>query len=527
MVERVRKRSALLAAALLLAAAAPAAAASWPPPDTAPRTAPAADARPALLPTASTTEQTVEITQAGYNSVTVPGDAVAVSVSLYGTADVLAGKPGSVATGKATVSPSGKLRPGQVVMVAIDPVSTTFWGSSTEPWLSAASGTTGVTYPPDTQVFPDAATQPGANGGAARAVLVFTIPAGDIGDLPPGADFGPVNAPGAVIRNIPFTSDGAAPLSLTSIVATPPFAVENTGTSCAANTRVPVGGRCSIAVQVAVTARGPLTGTLTITGNMPGGTRTVTLTAVGITIPGPPGTLTAAPGDGEAVLSWMPPADDGGSPVTGYQVYRAGGPQPTPALLTTVSPATLVYTDKGLTLDTAYIYQVRAVNAVGNSEASPGATVTPAKGLAVTTTVLPPALVGQPYTATLQAEGGTEPYRWSAESLPPGFTLDPLTGTLTGTATEPGDHAFTIRVADTSTPAREAEGQLALSVQPAPPSDPTATATPPNAQAARTPSTAGGGSDNGPGMAVWAWALLGAVGLIAAGVAVKRLRARR
>lgn len=525
MVERVRKRAALLAAALLLTAA-PAAAASGTPPDAA-RTAPA-DARPALLPAASTTEQTVEVTQSGYTSVTVPSDAVSVSVSLYGTAEGLGGKPGAVTTGKAAVTASGKLRPGHVFMIAIDAVSTTFWGSATEPWLSAAGGATLVTYPPDTAVFPDASTQAGANSGAARAVIVFTIPSGDIDGLPTGVDFGPLVVPGTGIRNIPFTSSGAAPLSLTSIVATPPFAVENTGTSCAANTRVPAGGRCSIAVQASVTARGPVTGTLTVNGNMPGGSRTVTLTAVGITIPGPPGTLTAAPGDAEAVLSWMPPADDGGSPLTGYQIYRSGGPQPSPALVTTVSAATLIYTDKGLTLDTAYSYQVRAVNAVGNSEATPVASVTPAKGLAVTTSVLPPALVGQPYTATLQAEGGIQPYRWSADALPPGFTLDPLTGKLTGTATDPGDHTFTVRVADTSTPAREAEGQLALSVQPAPPSNPSPSAgTTPNAQAARTPSAAGGGSDGGPGLAVWAWALLGAGGLIAAGVAVKRLRARR
>ncbi|MEU8132893.1 fibronectin type III domain-containing protein [Streptodolium elevatio] len=524
MVERVRKRAALLAAALLLTAA-PAAAASWTPPDA--RPAPAADARPALLPAAPNTEQTVEVTQSGYTSITVPNEAVSVSVSLYGAADSLTGRPGALTTGKGAVSASGKLRPGQVVMVAVDQVSTTFWGSSTEPWLSAAAGATLATYPPDTQVFPDASTQAGANAGAARAVLVFTVPAGDIDELPTSVDFGPVAVPGTAIRNIPFSSSGGAPLSLTSIVATPPFAVENTGTSCAANTQVPAGGRCSIAVQAAVTARGPVTGTLTITGNMPGGSRTVTLTSSGMTIPGPPGTLTAAPGDAEAVLSWMPPADDGGSPLTGYQIYRAGGAQPAPALVTTVSAATLLYTDKGLTLDTAYTYQVRAVNAVGNSEASAGALVTPVKGLAVTTSVLPPAVVGQPYTATLQAEGGTQPYRWSADALPPGFTLDPLTGKLSGTAADPGDHTVTIRVADTSTPAREAEGQLALSVQPAPPSEPSpSAASTPNAQAARTPSAAGGGSD-GPGLAVWAWALLGAAGLVGAGVAVKRLRARR
>jgi hypothetical protein len=62
---------------------------------------------------------------------------------------------------------------------------------------------------------------------------------------------------------------------------------------------------------------------------------------------------------------------------------------------------------------------------------------TQAAPLEVTTTSLPAATVGQTYTATLAAEGGTSPYTWSvtAGSLPAGLTLNSSTGVISGTPT--------------------------------------------------------------------------------------------
>ena len=54
--------------------------------------------------------------------------------------------------------------------------------------------------------------------------------------------------------------------------------------------------------------------------------------------------------------------------------------------------------------------------------------------LTITTTSLPHGLVNKPYTTTLNAAGGTQPYTWEPQtgSLPSGITLS-KTGVLSGT----------------------------------------------------------------------------------------------
>src|SRR6202035_2114582 len=69
--------------------------------------------------------------------------------------------------------------------------------------------------------------------------------------------------------------------------------------------------------------------------------------------------------------------------------------------------------------------------------------------LAVTTASLPDGIVGSPYSQTLTAAGGTEPYTWSVipgtGSLPPGLTLS-ATGVISGTPAGVGTSRFTVQV---------------------------------------------------------------------------------
>jgi len=70
--------------------------------------------------------------------------------------------------------------------------------------------------------------------------------------------------------------------------------------------------------------------------------------------------------------------------------------------------------------------------------------------LSVSTTSLAGSVVNQPYSQSLAAAGGTQPYTWSVSSgsLPPGITLDAGTGVISGSASSSDSFSFTVRAAD-------------------------------------------------------------------------------
>jgi hypothetical protein len=64
---------------------------------------------------------------------------------------------------------------------------------------------------------------------------------------------------------------------------------------------------------------------------------------------------------------------------------------------------------------------------------------------------LPAGLVGTQYQATtVTANGGTQPYTWSATGTPPGLTIGPTTGIISGIPTTAGAFAVTVTVTDSA-----------------------------------------------------------------------------
>ncbi len=94
-----------------------------------------------------------------------------------------------------------------------------------------------------------------------------------------------------------------------------------------------------------------------------------------VTVPDSPTGLSALAGDTSVDLGWQAPAYDGGSPVTGYRVYRGTSPGGD-SFLTALGPVTS-FADTGLVNGTTYYYKVSAVNAIGEGALSTEATATP------------------------------------------------------------------------------------------------------------------------------------------------------
>jgi hypothetical protein len=120
-------------------------------------------------------------------------------------------------------------------------------------------------------------------------------------------------------------------------------------------------------VQVVVTARTLTTGTLTNEAEAssweddpdPDNNRAGVIVEVIPVVPAAVAKASAAPGDTRVRVSWTPPGDDGGAPVTRYRVRTSDGRS------CTKGPAGRVCTVTGLTNGTRYRFTVQARNDIG------------------------------------------------------------------------------------------------------------------------------------------------------------------
>ena len=178
----------------------------------------------------------------------------------------------------------------------------------------------------------------------------------------------------------------------------------------------------------------------------------------GATAPGAPENCSATPGDGSLTVTWSPPTSDGGSPITGYNVYigtTSGGESATPVNSSPLAADATSFTITGLTNGTQYFVIVKAINAVGEGMASSEASTTPS-GTGATAPSAPIDFKAFPCRANIrvtwgapESDGGSPitGYNVYVGTTPGGETGTPVNATPIG----PDLRSFTVRGLDFNT----------------------------------------------------------------------------
>jgi hypothetical protein len=258
-----------------------------------------------------------------------------------------------------------------------------------------------------------------------------------------------LSSPPAGMVNVPYTgmigvSGGTAPYACTITAGTLPAGL--TIANCTITGTPTTAGTATLTVK-ATDASNP---ELTTTG---------------------PVTLVINPAAGVLTLTSPPPATVG-TPYTGTIVVTGGMGPYTCTVVSGTPPAGLIITNQTITgTPTTAGSSTITVHCVDSS--GPPLTVTgpvtitvqPVPPLTLNGT-LPNATVNVPYSQTITAQGGLPPYTYAitAGTLPTGITLDPTTGTFSGTPTVVGASSFTLTATDSEATPQTASLPLILQV---------------------------------------------------------------
>jgi hypothetical protein len=169
----------------------------------------------------------------------------------------------------------------------------------------------------------------------------------------------------------------------------------------------------------------------------------------------------------------LPATDSDATPVASCSAGTPSDPRLTVSISNSPTPCVATLTDSGQASGPGATptFTFTAVDTVGNPSTPVGGstvtvTIVPVPHVAISTTSLPGASEGVPYTATLTATGGTPPYMWSATGLPTGLSVDPATGVISGTPASgsAGSYNVAVTVTDSDSPAEMANATLSLTV---------------------------------------------------------------
>ena len=192
--------------------------------------------------------------------------------------------------------------------------------------------------------------------------------------------------------------------------------------------------------------------TFTVTATNAVGTGDVSAPSAAVTPTGPPAPptgVTAVGGVGQATVSWIAPASDGGSPVTSYNVTSTPGD-----LTASVGGAVLSAIITGLTNGTPYTFRVGASNAVGASAPSSRSATTTPKGppLAPTNISAVPGNTKAAVSWSAPSDGGSPILLYNIISSPGSLTQavngTDLTGVVIG-LTNGTAYTFTVTALNT------------------------------------------------------------------------------
>ena len=182
------------------------------------------------------------------------------------------------------------------------------------------------------------------------------------------------------------------------------------------------------------------------------------------TVPGAPTSVSALAGNTQATVSFTAPANDGGSPITGYTTTSSPG-----GFTATGSSSPLIVT--GLANGTAYTFTVVATNSIGNSApSSASSAVTPSPTVPGAPTSVS-ALAGNTqatvsFTAPVN-NGGTPITGYTVTSSPGSFTATGASSPLTVTGLTNGT-SYTFTVVATNIVGNSTPSSASSAVTPSP-----------------------------------------------------------